>query len=224
VSERRERKRQSEDGTDAPGMKERILLAALTLFSTEGYEGVSVRRIAGAVGIKESSLYKHYGSKQEIFDTLLEEMSRRYRDIEEALGMRGAGGQDAGLYEEMTEETLVETSQALFRYYLHDEYAAKCRRMLTIEQYRSNRAGEAFRKGFLDAPLQYQEHLFTALAGRAVFADCDPATAALQFYSPLWVLLCRYDRQPEREAEALEYVRRHVVQFHRLYAGRGRRE
>ena len=51
-----------------PNTKEKILLSALELFSTKGYEGTSVRDLARAVGIRESSLYKHFKNKQAIFD------------------------------------------------------------------------------------------------------------------------------------------------------------
>lgn len=40
--------------------KERILQESLTLFSIRGYEAVSMREIGRSVGIKESSIYKHY--------------------------------------------------------------------------------------------------------------------------------------------------------------------
>ena len=50
--------------------KERIACEALTLFSSKGYSAVSVRDIARAAGIKESSIYNHYKGKQAIFDAL----------------------------------------------------------------------------------------------------------------------------------------------------------
>ena len=49
--------------------KEIILFKALSLFADKGYDGVTVRDIAAEVGIMQSSLYKHYKNKQEIFDT-----------------------------------------------------------------------------------------------------------------------------------------------------------
>ena len=57
--------------------KERIADEALTLFSTRGYKGTSVKNIAAAVGIKDSSLYKHFKSKKDIFDTIVTEMQNR---------------------------------------------------------------------------------------------------------------------------------------------------
>ena len=54
--------------------KQRILDEALTLFAEKGYANVYVGQIAEAVGIKAPSLYKHYKSKQDIFNALLDDM------------------------------------------------------------------------------------------------------------------------------------------------------
>ena len=61
--------------------KETILYEALKLFSDKGYDGVSVRDIAGQVGIKQSSLYKHYTNKQDIFDSLVKTMQTRFMAV-----------------------------------------------------------------------------------------------------------------------------------------------
>ncbi|MCK5199647.1 MAG: TetR/AcrR family transcriptional regulator [Spirochaetales bacterium] len=52
--------------------KERIFEAAVELFSKQGYHGTSIRELAKAVGIKESSLYNHYSGKSSIFDAILD--------------------------------------------------------------------------------------------------------------------------------------------------------
>jgi len=44
--------------------KETILFESLKLFADKGYDGVTVRDIAAEVGIKQSSLYKHYKKKK----------------------------------------------------------------------------------------------------------------------------------------------------------------
>jgi len=58
---------------EAGDTRARILDAALDGFSRQGYTGTSIRQIARAVGIRESSLYNHFPSKQAIFDALLAE-------------------------------------------------------------------------------------------------------------------------------------------------------
>ena len=52
--------------------KQKILDKALALFSSRGYDAVSVGEIAQAVGIKAPSLYNHFPSKQAIFDALVD--------------------------------------------------------------------------------------------------------------------------------------------------------
>ena len=52
--------------------KQRILDEAIELISQKGYNGVSIRELARSVGIKESSIYNHYGSKDEILTAILD--------------------------------------------------------------------------------------------------------------------------------------------------------
>ena len=60
--------------------KERIIEKSLTLFSKRGYNAVTVRDIASAVGIKASSLYNHFENKQNIFNTIVD----KYTTINES--------------------------------------------------------------------------------------------------------------------------------------------
>ncbi|MGW5308910.1 TetR/AcrR family transcriptional regulator [Nocardia thailandica] len=48
-----------------------ILDAAAELFTTQGYASTSTRAVADAVGIRQASLYHHFGSKDDILDALL---------------------------------------------------------------------------------------------------------------------------------------------------------
>ena len=52
--------------------KEKIFNVSIDLFSRHGYDGVSIRQIASEVGIKESSIYNHYKSKESILNSILE--------------------------------------------------------------------------------------------------------------------------------------------------------
>ena len=51
--------------------KEKIFDVSIDLFSQNGYDGVSIRQIAKEVGIKESSIYNHYQSKESILESIL---------------------------------------------------------------------------------------------------------------------------------------------------------
>ena len=53
-----------------PNNKDKIFDVSIDLFSEFGYDGVSIRQIASNVGIKESSIYNHYKSKEAILDSI----------------------------------------------------------------------------------------------------------------------------------------------------------
>ena len=113
--------------------KSRILDEALTLFSEKGYANVYVSEIAERVGIKAPSLYKHYESKQAIFDALIREMNSKFLKQADALHIQGDdAARDAAIYKGLTEEQLIQLGKDLFQYFLHDEYTRKFRRMLTM--------------------------------------------------------------------------------------------
>ena len=48
--------------------KERILAAALEMFSQNGYAGTNVRELTASLGLVKSSMYKHFRSKEEIWN------------------------------------------------------------------------------------------------------------------------------------------------------------
>ena len=62
----------------AKDTKERILAAALDMFSQKGYEGTNIRELAASLGLVKSGIYKHYESKEEIWNALLYRMITYY--------------------------------------------------------------------------------------------------------------------------------------------------
>ena len=54
--------------------KERILAAALDMFSQNGYAGTNIRELTASLGLVKSGLYKHFNSKEEIWNSLLDKM------------------------------------------------------------------------------------------------------------------------------------------------------
>ena len=58
----------------AGNTRERILEVSLELFAQSGYLGTSMSDIAKQLGITKGALYKHYRSKQEILDRIVEHL------------------------------------------------------------------------------------------------------------------------------------------------------
>lgn len=202
--------------------KERIIEEALTLFAEKGYQGTSVKNIADAVGIKDSSLYKHFKSKKAIFDTIVQEMSVRMERMSRENGLPDEKDMDeaAELYGSISENGLLMLSERIFLFYLRDEFVARFRRMLVIEQYRDKEVYEVYRGLFMDAAISYQTELFAEMIKRGVFEGKDPEAMAVNFYAPIFFLLNKYDQEPSREKEALRALRKQVLEFSRLYKKR----
>ena len=53
--------------------QDRILDAALEVFSEHGFDGATVRQIAAKVGVTDPALYSHFKGKKEIFEALMRE-------------------------------------------------------------------------------------------------------------------------------------------------------
>ena len=64
----------------AKDTKERILDEALRQFSQKGYDGTNIRELTASLGLVKSSMYKHYKSKEEIWNSLLDKMIAYYAE------------------------------------------------------------------------------------------------------------------------------------------------
>ena len=114
--------------------KQKILNKALELFSSYGYDSVSVGEIAKAVGIKAPSLYNHYPSKQAIFDAIVEATAAQYEKDTDKISIHVQdAAQDIPVFSKITAEDLIQKVRQLFCYSLHDETISRFRRMMTIE-------------------------------------------------------------------------------------------
>jgi len=202
--------------------KQRILSEALTLFSIKGYGPVTVAEIADAVGIKAPSLYKHYKSKQDIFNAILVEMKASYERQTASMDMNGIDAEkDKVLYLNSSEDKIVEMSIGLFQYFLHDENECKFRKMLSIERYNNKELAAEYAKQYIDFPISYQYALFELMVEAGAAISESPQIMAIQYYAPVYLYMTLCDCHPEREAEAVTVLKRHFRQFIRLYHKKG---
>lgn len=197
--------------------KQKILDKALELFSAQGYDAVSVGEIAKAVGIKAPSLYNHFPGKQAIFDALVEATAARYETDTDKLHIHVQdAARDVPVFTEITAEALFEKVRQIFEYSLHDAVISRFRRMMTIEQFRSAELSALYSRRYVERILRYHAGIFRALIGTGEIRADDPEALALLYVSPVLTLIGICDRQPEREAECLERLRRHVDIFFRM--------
>lgn len=187
--------------------KQLIIDAALELFSVQGFEATSVGQIADAVGIRKSSLYSHFKSKEEILDTLIESLSEEY-DNNAPIANSGA---------EFSAEAIITQVQGQLLFLLHDAHISKVRKLLTIEQFRNPEISRMQTKRVYTDILNYNIQTVKALIDAAVLIDGDAEIMAAQLAFPIsaWLALC--DREPEREREVIALVEKHIRQFFAVY-------
>lgn len=131
----------------AGNTKERISEAALALFAQSGYLGASMSDIAKRLKITKGALYRHYASKQEILDSIVERMNRTDYDCAEAHEMPEA--QPDGFAEEYRHtpiEKLRSYAMAQFERWTREDFSSNFRKMLTLEQYRDPKLSRLYRK------------------------------------------------------------------------------
>ena len=201
--------------------RERIVDEALTLFSIRGFKGTSVKNIADAVGIKDSSIYKHYKSKQEIFDAIVEQMRKRMAEMSVALGIPQDVDESsvASVYGSLSLPELQEMSRKVFLFYLKDEFVSRFWRLAQIEQYQNTEIYEIYRSIFFEQSIQNQTELFAEMNRQGSFKKADPEVVAVNFYAPIYFLLCKYQGQGEEE-KALDMLDKQVAEFYRIYGSR----
>lgn len=196
--------------------KEKILYESLKLFSTKGYEATGVEEIAKAVGIKAASLYKHYRNKRAIFDAILIETASRF----------DAFFKEISIYDELSEkdliilnpDILIKKVRELVHYSLNDEYVCNFRKLMTVEQFRSNDFSKIYNHRFVDLMFEYYEKLYTRLIGLGLLTDEDPKILSQMYGSTIYIHIGNCDRGMESEEECMEVLEKHVRVFYKQFS------
>ena len=189
--------------------KDRILDEALTLFSENGYDGTSVERIAEKVGIKAPSLYKHFKSKEDILNAIIDNAEARY---EESFGSEKRIGRLPESKEEFVRITMERIS-----FTLHDPMIRKIRKFLVQEQFRSERLATITTKHQLDGLLGMYTKIIGGMMDNDLFKKDDPVLLATEVTAPVVLWIAKADRQPQYEQEIMDSIEKHIRHFCDVY-------
>jgi TetR/AcrR family transcriptional regulator len=74
--------------------RRQLIETAVDLFSRHGFDGTTTRSIAGAAGVSEAILFRHFASKQELYGAILEHKLRQSGQEEWFAGMRAIAERD----------------------------------------------------------------------------------------------------------------------------------
>lgn len=193
----------------AKGTKERILAAALEMFSQNGYAGTNMRELMASIGYAKSSTYRHFESKEELWNALLDEMIACY---DEHFGSR----EHMSPVPDSPEE-LIAMTMRMVRFTTQDEKVVMTRKLLTIEQFRDERARDLAAKYFLTGLTEMFAGIFTGMMDKGLLRRDDPAMLAFAYTAPIAALIHLCDREPEKTEEALTQVEAFSRHFVKVY-------
>ena len=189
--------------------KERILAAALEMFSKNGYAGTNIRELSASLGLVKSGVYKHYESKEAIWNALLDQMIAYY-------------GEHFGSAEHLPPvpdslEELTRLTMQMVNITVHDEKIIMTRKVLTLEQFRDQRACELATKHFLTGLTDMFTRIFTCMMEKGLLRKDDPEMLAFAYTAPISALIHLCDREPEKAEEAIKQVEAFSRHFIRVY-------
>jgi AcrR family transcriptional regulator len=183
------------------GTKDRIMDTAIDLFSRKGYEAVSVQEIAVAVGIKKSSIYNHFKSKDQILQSILSDFSKEL-----------ARSDAKRLEEEKLIETCLDTrgpaelmavAGKQFEDLLKTPKMRRIWRMIAMEVYRNAMIRSFYEREVIERPVRFWEKAFRAMMKRSQIRQTDAVTLAREFQSFQVYLQVKYlVRFNDEESEA----------------------
>ncbi len=200
---------------DRNNTKGKILQVSLDLFSRRGYSAVSIRDICGRVGIKESSVYHHFKSKQEIFDVLCDSFTGTIYAIPQAFSV------EMQKVTSVKEEEFIFVCRSFVNDYLMNEKINQFIRMLIIEQSISTQVAELYHKVLFDDALAGQKVIYEWLIRIGFLKNFDIDTMVLEYYAPVVYLFHRYlaagEITDEVKTEVNEHLLKHIQNFLRKY-------
>ena len=168
--------------------KEEILIVALHLFARDGYEAVSVSQIAGELDMTKGALYRHYKSKRDIFDCIVQRMEQQ--DSEQARQNEVPEESIEKVpeeYQNVSVEDFVGYSKSMFEYWTEDDFASSFRKMLTLEQFRNEEMQNLYQQYLVSGPTEYVKDLFKNMEIK------NPEENAIKFYANMFFYYSLYD-------------------------------
>ncbi len=173
--------------------KEKILDASIELISLYGYKGASVRKIAKAVGIRESAIYNHFKNKEEIFKEIMKNLfSSPFADFFEKKPVSESAKRGKRFLSEYA---------ASIKLITFDVKNEKFFKIILLELMQNSEVRELFLKYFYQDNIKKLSEAFFVMMQEGLIKHSDPMLMAQEFFAPLFyyrlhVTLLRLDNKP----------------------------
>lgn len=189
--------------------RERILDEALVSFAENGYNGTNLRDLAAGLGLSKSALYRHFTSKEDIWNGLIDRMESYYSEH--------FGSPEKTPEVPKTCDELIEMTMKMLNFTLHDKRVILTRRLLLTEQFRDERARHFATLHFLTGTKDIFTGIFAAMTENGALKKDDPGMLAFAYTAPITALVHLCDREPEKEAEVIDEISAFLRHFVKVY-------
>ena len=189
--------------------KEPLIKAARDLFSVKGYDGTGVDEIAESVGIKGPTIYKYFKNKEDLLKAVIDTSEDEYIE-----GMGAADHLPEGI--NSGEELKAYVLKSL-DFTLKNDTAKKMRRLIAMEQFRNATLAEQATWHQITFLRNIYTSIFKQMMERGQMVKGDVDIIAIEFISPITVMLQLIDREPRKKKEALQTIEKHIELFLERY-------
>ena len=178
--------------------KETIIKVSLQLFAERGFDAVSTSMIANQLGITKGALYRHFESKQAIFDAIWNCMLEldAERAAEDSVP-ENKYSENTESYRSVNGHNLCEFVNNQFDFWTENEFACNFRRMITLEQFKTPEMTKLYQDVICAGPVQYTKDIFTELGKQGKLnqaaLDMGSEILAIQLFAPLALVIQLYD-------------------------------
>ncbi len=190
-----------------PNTKKLITEKALDYFSNNGYAGASIRQIARAVGIRESAIYNHFKSKEEIFLAILSDYKSK------SLSTKILSDE---LLDELDnpEKFLQDFARRLVEFW-NTPREKKFIRLLLMEQFTKVGQVELSITEYVNELRAICRLIFSEMVKNNIAKKYDPEILAEQFTAPLFLIRTEHLSKDEQVdiKNVYEIVSKHVSFF-----------
>ena len=141
----------------------------------------------------KGALYRHYKSKRDIFDCIVHRMEQqdgeRARENEVPEESIEKTPEE---YQNVSFDDFVEYSKSMFEYWTEDDFASSFRKMLTIEQFRSEGMQKLYQQYLVSGPAEYVKDLLKNMEIK------NPEEKAVKFYANMFFYYSLYDGEANK--------------------------
>lgn len=184
--------------------KQRILSVSIDLIAQYGFKEVSMRQIANEVGIKASSLYKHYENKEDILNSIFALFSEKLTQT------------DVQMPEIESPRQYFELAFERFKQVMWEPTVLKMAKIITREQQYNRSVRDSFVQVLIDKPAQTTKHVFDIMAEKGLIRDMDTRVLAEEYNA--YIVYLYYEQNLLHDSPSLEVIDKKMKQHNDYFA------